>query len=67
MFKVDWPCAVGGVFLGYYAKGKVISLVEKTKRISTDAINAFKESFSEDSQNTQPTQAGQAGQNSNGN
>ena len=45
MFKIDWPCAIGGAFLGYYAKGKVISAKETVKKISTDALTSIKESF----------------------
>ena len=59
MLKIDWPCAIGGLVLGYYAKGKVESTKSTFKGIYTGAINTLKESFSEDSQSTQP-QAGQA-------
>ena len=61
MFKLDWPCAIGGVVLGYYAKGKVESAKANFKGIYTGAIKTLKESFSEDSQAGQPTQAGQQG------
>ena len=47
MFKVDWPCAIGGVILGYYTKGKVESAKTVVKKISTDAMNSIKESFSD--------------------
>ena len=56
MFKIDWPCAIGGAFLGYYAKGKVESAKTTFKGIYTGAIGTLKESFSEDSQATQNTQ-----------
>ena len=46
MFKIDWPCAIGGAFLGYYTKGKVESTKAKFKGICTDAIENLKESFS---------------------
>ena len=45
MFKIDWPCAIGGALVGYYAKGKVISTKEKVKKISVDALASLKESF----------------------
>ena len=57
MFKIDWPCAIGGAILGYYTKGKVESAKTTFKGIYTGAINTIKESFPED---TQSTQAGQA-------
>ena len=58
MFKIDWPCAIGGAVLGYYTKGKVEDTKSTFKGIYTGAINTLKESFSEDSQgNGQPTQA----------
>ena len=59
MFKVDWPCAVGGAILGYYAKGKVEDTKKKFGGICTKAIENLKESFSED---YQPTQASQGTQ-----
>ena len=59
MFKIDWPCAIGGVVLGYYTKGKVEDAKNTFKGIYTGAVNTLKESFSEDSQAGQPTQAGQ--------
>ena len=66
MFKIDWPCAIGGAFLGYYAKGKVESVKGTFRGIYTDAVRNLKESFSDDSDSqatqakpTQPTQAGQ--------
>ena len=56
MFKIDWPCAVGGALLGYYTKGKVESTKAQFKGIYTGAIQTLKESFSEDSdQSTQGT------------
>ena len=60
MFKIDWPCALGGVVLGYYTKGKVEDTKKKFCGIYTNAIENLKESFSEDSfENTQGTQAPQ--------
>ena len=57
MFKIDWPCAIGGAVLGYYTKGKVESVKTDFKGIYTGAIKTLKESFSEDSdQSTQSTQ-----------
>ena len=60
MFKIDWPCAIGGVVLGYYTKGRVESAKTQFKGICTGAIQTLKESFSEDSQSQQTTQ-GQTG------
>ena len=59
MFKIDWPCAIGGALLGYYAKGKVESAKTQFKGIYTGTINTLKESFSEDSQSTQGQSAPQ--------
>ena len=61
MFKVDWPCAIGGVVLGYYTKGKVESTKSVVKKISTDALTSLKESFSdyEKPQGAQNTQGKQ--------
>ena len=59
MFKIDWPCAIGGVVLGYYTKGKVTAAKEKFCGICTKAVENLKESFSED---YQPTQASQGTQ-----
>ena len=57
MFKIDWPCAIGGVVLGYYAKGKVEDTKSKFQGIYTGAVNTLKEAFSEDSdQSTQGAQ-----------
>ena len=56
MFKIDWPCAIGGLALGYIAKGKVESVKSQFKGIYTGAISTLKESFSEDSQAPQATQ-----------
>ena len=64
MFKIDWPCAVGGVVLGYYTKAKVESTKTQFKRISTDALDSIKRSLGNDSQPTQPDS--QAGQGKNG-
>ena len=61
MFKIDWPCAIGGTILGYYAKGRVTAAKETVKKISCDAIASLKESFS-DHEKTQSPQ-GQNGQN----
>ena len=61
MFKIDWPCAVGGVVLGYYTKGKVENTKKKFCGIYTKAIENLKESFSEDYQDSQSTQNAQAG------
>ena len=59
MFKIDWPCAIGGVVLGYYTKGRVESAKTSFKGIYTRAVENLKESFSED---YQPTQASQGTQ-----
>ena len=57
MFKIDWPTAIGGAIIGYYAKGKVESVKSDFKGIYTGAIDTLKESFSsDDSQGTQSTQ-----------
>ena len=65
MFKVDWPCAIGGALLGYYTKGKVEAAKSNFKGIYTGAIENLKEAF-EDSESIQ-AQAGTNGQtNSNG-
>ena len=61
MFKIDWPCAIGGAVLGYYAKGKVDSTKAVVKKISTDAIASLKESFYDFEEPKAP--AGQTGQN----
>ena len=53
MFKIDWPCAIGGVVIGYYAKGKVEAAKSQFKGIYTGAMNSLKDSFSEDSQDSQ--------------
>ena len=63
MFKIDWPCAIGGAFLGYYAKGRVETVKSQFKKISTDTLKYLDESFDKGSQQptqqpTQPTQAG---------
>ena len=59
MFKVDWPCAIGGAFLGYYAKGKVEDAKKSFKGIYTGALSTLKESFSEETQS--PEQTGKNG------
>ena len=66
MFKIDWPCAIGGAVLGYYTKGRVVAAKETFKKVSTDAIQSLKDSFC-DCEKPQATQ-GQAtkGQGSNG-
>ena len=56
MFKIDWPCAIGGVVLGYYTKGKVESAKTQFKGIYTNAIENLKESFSEDYEGSQAGQ-----------
>ena len=63
MFKIDWPCAIGGVVLGYYTKGKVEAIKSNFKGIYTGATANLKESFSdfEAPKATQPTQAPQVG------
>ena len=48
MFKIDWPTAIGGALLGYYAKGRVEATKATIKKISTDAVNSLKESFDEE-------------------
>ena len=55
MFKIDWPCAIGGLALGYIAKGKVESAKTAVRKISTDAMASLKESFS-DCEKPQATQ-----------
>ena len=45
MFKIDWPCAIGGAVFGYYAKGRVEATKKVVKKISTDAMDSLKESF----------------------
>lgn len=60
MFKIDWPCAIGGAFLGYYTKGKVEDTKAKFRGIYTGALKNLKESFAEDSQTQTQTQNGQA-------
>ena len=51
MFKIDWPTAIGGVVVGYLAKGKVEQTKQKFKSIYASALENYKESF-EDSQTT---------------
>ena len=63
MFRIDWPCAIGGLFLGYYTKGKVESAKTQLKGIYTGAVNTLKESFSEDSSQTKDNQPNQGGNN----
>ena len=66
MFKIDWPTAIGGAVLGYYAKGKVEATKAQFKGIYTGAIQTLKESFSEDSQQSQQTTQGQGKNGKNG-
>ena len=47
MFKIDWPTAIGGALIGYYAKGRVEATKKVVRKISTDAIASLKESFSD--------------------
>ena len=47
MFKIDWPCAIGGAVVGYYTKGKVESAKTNFKRIYTGAVASLKDSFSD--------------------
>ena len=61
MFKIDWPCAIGGVVLGYYTKGRVESAKTSFKGIYTRAVENLKESFSEDYQDSQQASNGQTG------
>ena len=61
MFKIDWPCAIGGALIGYYTKGKVESTKAVVKKISTDAMTSLKESFS-DYEKPQQAPQGQTGQ-----
>ena len=57
MFKIDWPTAIGGVVIGYFAKGKVEQTKQKFKGIYTSALDNFKESLEEESQ-SQTTNGG---------
>ena len=67
MFKIDWPCAIGGAIVGYYTKGKVESVKTTFRKISTDALNGIKESFDQPFTNGQNgQQAGQQNGNNNG-
>ena len=59
MFKIDWPTAIGGAVLGYYAKGRVEAAKSQFKGIYTGAIETLKESFSDDSQEPQGQSAPQ--------
>ena len=66
MFKIDWPCAIGGVALGYYTKGKVESTKAQFKGIYTGALKTIKESFQDDSEDstqakTKTTKGGKQG------
>ena len=63
MFKIDWPCAIGGVVLGYYTKGRVESAKANFKGIYTGAIQTIKESFSEDSSEKPQSQSQGNGKN----
>ena len=58
MFKIDWPCAIGGLVLGYYTKGKAESAKTKLKGIYTGAVNTLKESLSEGSSKDNQTNQG---------
>ena len=64
MFKIDWPTAIGGAIIGYYAKGKVEDTKSTFKGIYTGAIKTLKDSFSEDPQGQSAPQQtnGQTGQ-----
>ena len=63
MFKIDWPCAIGGAIIGYYAKGEGEAAKTTIKKISTDAVTSLKESFYDyekpQGQTTQPDQGKQ--------
>ena len=61
MFKIDWPCAIGGLALGYIAKSKVESAKTQFKGIYTGAISTLKESFA-DCEKPQATKQPQAPQ-----
>ena len=61
MFKIDWPCAMGGAVLGYYTKGKVEDTKAKFKGIYTGALNTLKESFSEEDTQGQSAPQGKTG------
>lgn len=61
MLKIDWPCAIGGALVGYYTKGKVESVKTKFRKISTEALSTFKESFQDE-----PAQAQSQNQKKNG-
>ena len=58
MFKIDWPTAIGGAVIGYYAKGRMDSVKESFKGIYTGAINSVKESLEKDSQTQGKTTKG---------
>ena len=66
MFKIDWPTAIGGAVLGYYAKGRVEAAKSQFKGIYTGAIETLKESFSDDSQESQGQSAPQSKTGKNG-
>ena len=66
MFKIDWPCALGGVVLGYYTKGKVESAKTSFKGIYTGAIDTLKEAFYEGQAPQGQAPQGQNGQGQNG-
>ena len=63
MFKIDWPTAIGGAVIGYYAKGRVEAAKSNLKGIYTGAINTLKESFSEEPQAPQDGKTGKNGKN----
>lgn len=58
MFKIDWPCALGGAVAGYFVKGKVSDVKTKFQGIYTQITNDLKETFSNDPQ--QPSAPGGA-------
>lgn len=61
MIKVDWWSALGGVVVGYYAKGKVDQVKSKVRSIiNTNASEDLKSSFG-DPQATQAQTGWQAG------
>ena len=57
MFKIDWPTAIGGAVLGYYAKGRVEATKNQFKGIYTGAIQTLKESFSSEPQEAEKPQS----------
>ena len=61
MFKIDWPTAIGGAIIGYYAKGKVEATKVAIKKISTDSLTSLKESFADYDEPKAPQGQGQSG------